>query len=333
MHLSRKQGVFFIGGIGISAVFLWLAIKQVDIKTTVEILKGTNYLYFFPVFLFGCLDFFFRSLRWRALLLPLKKCSIFNIFSIFAISTFATTVLPMRLGELVKIVFLSEKESISKIGVAGSVVMERVFDLLVIFLFLTITVSVFGLLGDFRKFWNYGFMLFLVPFSGMLCLVFIGEKAASAIEKYIAVLSKKAAVKAGRIMRSFLIVFEGIKNVRIFIIVCFLSLTVWSLNSSVFYFMAKSVGITELTYPGAVFIMVITCLGIALPSSPGFIGVFEYFGVIASGALGIDKNRALGFILLLHSVQIFSVVVIGLFFLAREQLSILKLQEKLSVQE
>jgi uncharacterized membrane protein YbhN (UPF0104 family) len=58
-------------------------------------------------------------------------------------------------------------------------------------------------------------------------------------------------------------------------------------------------------------VMVIICLFIALPSVPGFWGVWEAGGVFAMSLFGISPNAAAGFTLANHAVQMFPVIIVG----------------------
>jgi len=67
-----------------------------------------------------------------------------------------------------------------------------------------------------------------------------------------------------------------------------------------------------------------------VPSSPAFVGVYEYFCVTALALFAIDKSFALSYAVLLHLLQFSLLVSIGLFFLWKENLSLGKLKEEVS---
>jgi uncharacterized membrane protein YbhN (UPF0104 family) len=63
---------------------------------------------------------------------------------------------------------------------------------------------------------------------------------------------------------------------------------------------ARSVGI-ELTLLEALFVAAIMNLGVAIPSSPGFVGTYQWLGVASLGLLAVDDDEALAFSILLHA--------------------------------
>jgi uncharacterized membrane protein YbhN (UPF0104 family) len=58
--------------------------------------------------------------------------------------------------------------------------------------------------------------------------------------------------------------------------------------------------------------MIIICFVIALPSVPGFWGIWEAGGVFALLLIGVSSKEAAGFTLVNHAIQIFPVILIGI---------------------
>ena len=96
------------------------------------------------------------------------------------------------------------------------------------------------------------------------------------------------------------------------IIICGLySLAVWMTTAVSWYvFSLGSPGIA-LSYTEMYAVMVIVCLFIALPSVPGFWGLWEAGGVFALSLFGISANVAAGFTLANHAIQLFPIIVAG----------------------
>ncbi len=77
----------------------------------------------------------------------------------------------------------------------------------------------------------------------------------------------------------------------------------------------------------AVVVLGITSLGMAVPSSPGYIGVFEYLTVVALGLFGVPHEQALGYALLSHGLNYVGVLALGALGVAEEGLSYARLRE------
>jgi uncharacterized membrane protein YbhN (UPF0104 family) len=69
-------------------------------------------------------------------------------------------------------------------------------------------------------------------------------------------------------------------------------------------------------------VLVLTCLGIALPAAPGFIGNYHYACIVALGLFGVAKNTALAYAILIHFLTLVVLVAMGLFFMNVSKLKV-----------
>ena len=99
-------------GFPLSFLFLYLAVRKVDISKTLQLLADTNYLYLIPASITFICDFSLRAFRWGYLLRPVKKCRFINLLSTTYIGFFANNILPMRAGEIIRFIMIGEKEQI-----------------------------------------------------------------------------------------------------------------------------------------------------------------------------------------------------------------------------
>ena len=73
----------------------------------------------------------------------------------------------------------------------------------------------------------------------------------------------------------------------------------------------KAVGITPQWTP-LLFVVVVTSTGQAVPSSPGYVGVYHFLATQALVAFGIDEASALAFAVLSHAFSYGTLVIAGL---------------------
>jgi len=79
-----------------------------------------------------------------------------------------------------------------------------------------------------------------------------------------------------------------------------LSLCTWTLGCVAVTFVARSVGI-ELAPVEAAFVAAALSLGVAIPSSPGYVGTYQWLGVASLGLLDVPVNEALAFVILMQA--------------------------------
>ena len=98
------------------------------------------------------------------------------------------------------------------------------------------------------------------------------------------------------------------------------SILAWVVSATVFLLVGLSLG---LRIPaGAIFLLTfVVCLGISLPSSPGFIGVMEGACVMGLAIFGFRGPEALAFAILYHVTQLLPPLVLGTYFVVKQHLT------------
>jgi uncharacterized protein (TIRG00374 family) len=327
MKLNKKF-LPLISGIFLSILFLFLAVRHVNISQTIELIAGTNYFFIFPAALCFFTDFTLRAVRWRILISPIKKCKFSNLLSITYIGFFATGVLPMRMGELIRVLMVGKKEHISKASAVGTIAVERTMDIFAILFLLSLTFFVYPYPDQVQRIWILGIAVFVMCISFLYSIIFFRRQTLNVVRFFIKIFPDKIKNKIEKLLNFFISGLYILKKPDRFFITLTLSLLVWLANASLYFFIAKGMGIPQITLYGAIFIMSVIAVGISVPSSPGFIGVYEYFGILACGILGVQKSAALSFILLVHTIQFIVLTAAGMSFLAKENISLFKLEKE-----
>jgi len=108
-----------------------------------------------------------------------------------------------------------------------------------------------------------------------------------------------------------------------------LSLLIWATYAFTFQLLFQAFGFVDrYRLPGsaALVAMVITTISVVVPSSPGYVGSFHFLCQLALGLFSVPKGPALSYALILHAVSVFPVFFLGLYFLARDKLSLRSLR-------
>ncbi len=323
-----KRNITLIAGIPLSFLFLYLAVRKVNIAEIIHLIAKTNYVFMIPAVFAFIIDFSLRAFRWKILISPLKKCRYMDLLSITFIGFFANGILPMRAGEIIRVLIVSEKEKISRASAAATLILERILDSFAILLLLSTTFFVFPYPENIKKIWIIGITLFAILLLLFYGLMFYRKRTLKLLNRFLKVLPGKFENKIEHLLESFIAGLEILKKTHHLIATILISLSVWLVDASFFFFVAKGMGIHQINYLGVIFIMSVIALGISVPSSPGYIGVYEYFGILACSVLGVAKSTALSFILLTHAIQFLLMTIIGTSFLAKEHISLIQLEKK-----
>ena len=313
-------------GILISALFLFLAFRSVDFDELFRALKKTNYFYLLPATILIYLSVYFRVVRWHYLLSPVKKIDMVSLFSAMFIGLLGNYILPARMGELVFAYVIGKKESISKASAFATVVVSRIFDGIAIFLILIGVL--FFLPMDDNKIIVMKYMVsivYTIAILGVLILYFAQERLFWLLRKIFFFLPHKFIDKLLVFFENFVNGLHVLRDLKSLIIVSLLSMIIWIISALAilpviygFPFEAK------LTLFAPFFILPVVAFGVMIPSSPGFVGTYHAFCILAINLLEpeISHNSAAGFAVLLHASQMLPIVILGFIFLWKEGLSL-----------
>lgn len=305
-------------GIIISIFFIWLVLRRIELDQLYNIFTTVTLWPILPAILIYFCGVYFRSLRWFLLLRPLQKISIWLQFKVICLGYMANNILPFRAGELYRAHVLGTRTQISRTAVFSSIILERVFDGLVMLFFLGL--SVFYLPQKFPStiLWITYFSLFL--FGGLFILCILVVLYRHPITRIISWFTQLLPVKIGDFFLSiFAKSVEGLtslKGITVIMLVFLVSVLSWFCEAAMYYFLFFSLHL-GLSYGIAVFLVAIINLGIMIPSSPGYIGTFEYFCVITLSMFSVADNVALSYSLLLHFLLLLPITLVGSYYFSR----------------
>ncbi|MBN1810362.1 MAG: flippase-like domain-containing protein [Anaerolineae bacterium] len=312
-------------GIGISAVFLSLAIRQVDWNRTFATLSRADPLLIVAGLGLLLVTFVLFALRWQILLLSVARVSLRDSFSYIMVGYVANTVLPARLGDVVRAALLGHRRHISATSVFGSIMVERILDVLTL---LTLTVALSSII-DVPPVVRGGVMTLavgaLVALLVLSVLAFFADRLPSltlpaSLDRLLGLVERLAQG------------VRSLQSARQATRATALSGLAWVIAGVGTVFWVTAFHLPVPWYAG-MFVLVVVNLGSAIPSSPGFIGVYHYLVVLALSVWIPDKSVALAYAIASHGLNIALNVVIGSVCLWREGLGLAEVSRMSRVSE
>jgi len=319
----RKSAIL---GILISIVFLILAFRNINLKEFSGALTQAHFIYIIFAFSIYLTSFLIRAVRWKIILRPVKNIKFSSSFSVIMIAWMANNLLPARLGEIIRAYVIGKKENISRSASFATIIIERILDgltLILIFVLLTIFLQ----LPDWEK--RIGLIAGAFFIGSLLFLILmktIKIHTAKPVIFIINLFPKKISEKIFYIINRFAegLDFFSMRKEQFQSII--LSMFIWLIEGITFYFIIKSLQL-QIPWYAAFQTLVIINLGILIPSSPGYIGTYHYFGILALSIFNVGKESALSFAIIIHALQYISVTSIGLFYTYKEGWNLKKLKE------
>jgi hypothetical protein len=337
--MNKKMTISFIVGLVVSAAALYFAFRKVPVSDLFKYLASINYFWVLPSLVLVMLSFYLRAIRWQIILTSTRKITIGRAFHPMMIGFMINCVLPGRLGEIARPVILQKKEKVPFSTGLATVAAERMFDICLLLLLFIVTISAVQISPDvnvaFGKYHLNRATLDII-FGGMLklgivlilgiILITIGKVrdffygiirllpnlvffAGRNLKKTI---QQKFCEPLIGIIENIAQGFALIRYPKKLFLCSILSFLIWGLAAFSYYvFSLGSPGI-NLTFFELSVVMVIICFFIALPSVPGWWGLWEAAGVFAMSLFGVSAKEAAGFTLANHALQVFPVIIVGL---------------------
>jgi glycosyltransferase 2 family protein len=288
---------FLRSGIGIliSVVFVYLALRGVDLGKTADLLGGAR-LQWLALGVAGVTaDLFFRAIRWQRLIAPIKPVPLRRLSGYMLVGYLANNVLPARLGELVRSHYLGDREGISRSATLGTVIVERVVD----------TIVLVGI--------GAAAILILNVRGVVVSAILVGVALAGLLVVALALALAAHRLPGARHLATFLGRWPRIKGIalrlrdglrvaalpRTVAWAAILSVAAWSCTVVAVLAVGQALGM-QLTVGEGALLAAGTNLATAIPSGPGYLGTFEYAGQTIAVAFGLPASSGLALALLTH---------------------------------
>jgi glycosyltransferase 2 family protein len=267
-----------------------------------------------------------RTLRWRILLRPLGEVPLQPALSATVIGFGAGGVLPFRLGELVRPALIARKTGMKMSAALSSVVLERLFDMLIVLACFLIVSFTQPVPAGMRR----GALVVAVGLVIGLALLRAVQRNPARGERLVGRLARPLPPRLGHALqdlsRSFLAGLGALADTRTVLVVLAYSVYVWGAIALTFLFGLLALGIGVPPFSGALTIMVTVAAFVFLPQAPGFVGTWQAACVLAlHDFYGVSKDLAVGYSLLTWIVSMGVNVGLAGLFLAREDLSLAQL--------
>ena len=288
--MTRRRALVAVCGVAISAVFLWLAIRDADAAEVKAALEGARIeLVLLAVAFFG-VGYFFQALRWQRIA-NVSHPRIQRFFEMVICGLACNNVLPVRIGELLRAGWLSREAPMPGGRALGSVALDRVCDVVTLTLFLVIGLQAVPTAAWLKRI-VIGALILLVLLAAGLVLARWYTRTRDR--------DRRERSRVRRIVRDTIDMLAEPVGRRRAAVWMGLSLVTWTLGAFAVGLVARSVGI-DLGPLDAVFVASALALGVAIPSSPGYVGTYQWLGVASLGLLDVPVNDALAFAILMQA--------------------------------
>ncbi len=302
-------------GTVISAAGLWIFLRDVDLPQLGRELLQTEPFVLAGSALLAMIALWLRSLRWRLLLPETPGTSRRGLGATVFIGYMVNNILPARIGEAVRALILWRRNGYTPTVAVGSLIVERVLDLLFFLGFFFVPVLAFGLLPS------------LVPYAmimaagsgavvGFLILYAAMPNAAAALAgRFVRVLPTRWRERAALIVHELLSTLGWLHSWHRTAAVFVLSFATLSCYAGMLLLLTR--GESAFGFAQSLSASAFAALGAAIPLSPGYVGTLHAALFEGLTRLGQPRETARAVAILYHALGYIPTTAVGVFYFFR----------------
>jgi uncharacterized protein (TIRG00374 family) len=312
-------------GVFISVLFIWLALRGLQLNEFWSAVQKANYIWLIPGIGVYFIGVWVRAWRWHYLLKPIKEIPTKTMFPITTIGYMGNNIYPARAGEVLRAVILKRKEGVSVSASLATIIVERIFDGVVMLGFVFVNLpelakltTASGFVGNIQQVAVIGTGIFisaLVVF--LLAAMFPHITMKIALWLLTRFTPQRLHTKLISITNKFLDGLASLRSPWNVLMVFFTSVIIWLLETGKYWLVMHAFDFS-VSFFALMLMNGIVNLATTIPSAPGYIGTFDAPGIAVLTAYGVDQATAAGYTLTLHVALWLPITLLGAYFLARE---------------
>lgn len=331
---NRLKSVFkFLLTLVISGVCLYFAARKIEWEKLQQDLRLMNvgFALLAAVVLFAAIAG--RALRWHLVLRREREFDYSTSFWATFIGYLANNVLPARAGEVIRSVVLGLGADIRKSLVLATALTERILDAGILMMMAFVMMRFAPELPEaIRKSW----FILLPVIGGILLMVFLAPLMQNFWLRLVGYLPVGENLR-NKIKNLLIGLMDGVRkfyHIRLLILFVLLSVIVWIIDSAGMMLVARALG-SELTLPQATIFVAALGFASSVPSTPGYVGVFQAIAVLLLPVFGISEHRAFLIVSVFQLTLLFVTALLGTpgWFIMQRRIGAARLEKELAEED
>jgi uncharacterized protein (TIRG00374 family) len=308
------KGLKALIGVAISVGLLGYLVWSVDVRELAATLARTRWQWVVVASAFGPLGVWARARRWWYLFPPRSEPP--ALVPATMIGYMANNVLPLRAGEFVRVWIVARQWGHGFWTALATLIVERVLDS--VFIVLVMVVLLLRLAVP-RPLEIGAAMLLAADLLAVsvLCALAVAPDRARAVIERVTRPWPSLQRRVVRILETFARGLEGVCTRAHLVPLLAWTAAIWILPTFVTWTMFQALDL-EVPWFAAFVVLAFASIGVAIPSAPGYVGVFHAAATLALTIFGVPASTAFGYALLLHATQILPITLVGWIYLLRE---------------
>jgi uncharacterized protein (TIRG00374 family) len=232
---------------------------------------------------------------------------------------------PARAGEVLRAVILKRKEGVSVSASLATIIVERIFDGVVMLAFIFVNLpelarltGASGFVGNIQQVAIIGTGVFLGALAiFLLAAMFPQRMSKIGFWLIVRLVPRRLHERMLSLMNKFLDGLASLRSPFNVLMVFFTSVLIWLLETGKYWFVMHAFDFS-VSFFALMLMNGIVNLATTIPSAPGYIGTFDAPGIAVLTTYGIEHSVAAGYTLVLHVALWLPITLLGAYYFARE---------------
>ena len=299
-----------VAGFFVSAVFTYLAVRDVDLDVFWTAVRESNAWWLLPALAVLVLTVALRAIRWRLVFPPRTRPPLPATTRALLVGYLFNNILPLRAGEALRVVVLHEEAGTSRAEALATAVIERVYDVLALLVLLLIAGPFLPDVTWLRRAAVLTVVLLVLLVVAFAVLLLYGERPVRFVLRPAARLPGLSKRRVDYAAASIVRGFSALRRPGIAAPAFAVTVASW-LALAVSFWLAMQGFDLRVGFGAALLVVVSINLAMVVPSSPAAVGVFEAATLVALRAYGVEHSLALAYAVVLHALNFFPFVAVG----------------------
>ena len=310
VNKSSRKALSVALSVAVSGILLYFALRGVKWDAVGRTIAGAQWGYLAAACGIASGSLFLRAVRWRILLNAEAQLGVFTVFWANMAGYLGNSFLPARAGEVLRSVLIGRRSNVSKTFVLTTALAERLMDAIALVLWSSLILLTVKPKPQWMD--DLSRTMAFAAAAGGLCVLVLPH-AEGLVHGLLPRIPAPAGMrkKIGELVSQVLLglrAFHDWRRLGGFVV---LTVVIWLADASGIIVSAQALSI-ELPFRVAMLLIAGLGLGSALPSTPGYVGVYQFVAVSILTPFGVSRDAALAYILVVQAQGYVVTVAYGL---------------------
>jgi uncharacterized protein (TIRG00374 family) len=296
--------------VAVTLAFSYVALSSINLSLAWRALRTSDYWWLAAALVAFGLGIVTRAFRWRSLFARGRRPPVGVVGNAMLVGYLYNNIMPARAGEAARVVVLTQRSSAPPTEIVGTVVLERLYDVLAILVIFFAAEPWLPHVSWFGAAAVAALVLAMLIIVAAAVLAIYGDRPVRLLLRPLRRLSLFSGERLERTIDELTHGLSGLRHPRLALEASLWTIAAWLCTALCAYFVSVAFHL-HLPLACGVLVAVAIGLGMILPSPPAAVGIFEAAALIALGAYGVPHSAALSYAVVLHLVNFVPYIVVG----------------------